>query len=184
MPDSGGLSDTLRNMADRPPSDKVDLGDEALEGHDLTEPLPAGHSEQVDLAVDDESGEMIGAVMHEGGEAGESGEFGGTYDLAAPPPTVSYTAAAAQTNRKRHDHSLKAMMVPVFFTVGALLLIPAIWSVLLLLGFDWVWARKSESATLMAVVMLSCWPISGILLFGAAYFYRQIRSQVDTPPQD
>jgi hypothetical protein len=180
MADSGDLSDTLRKMAENPPSDKVDLGDVDLEPDGTMEPLPPGAAEQMDLELDDESGEMIGAVMH---DAGVGGESGGAYDVATTPAPVSYTASSTRTAKKREDHSLKAMMVPVFFTVGALLLVPAIWSVLLLLGFD-VPLRKSESSTPMALVMLACWPISGVLLFGASFFYRQIRGQAAAAPQE
>ena len=94
-------------------------------------------------------------------EAYDSGEIDGSASVARPRRPVRTAASANQP--------LKAAAVPVLFTVGALLLVPAVWAVLLLGGAN-VWHAQRPDAQRMAVVMLACWPIA-LSLFGAGVFF-------------
>ncbi len=67
-----------------------------------------------------------------------------------------------------HDR-IKAIAVPVLGLVGLLLLIPAMWSLLLLADHE-VWHHDRQGARSMATVMLICWPIAAALV-GTAGFY-------------
>jgi len=59
-------------------------------------------------------------------------------------------------------------------TIGLLLLIPATWAVLLLVGVDVPRSHRADSRD-MAVAMLACWPISLALLASAVLFFSQVR---------
>jgi hypothetical protein len=166
MSDSTGLSDTLRHMAQNPPSDKVDLGDASP----APDESPSDHAEHGPLALNDDSGGAYGLAAHE--------EHSPHADGAAMP---SAPYIPTRPLRNGHDHGLKAMAIPIFTTVGGLLLVPAVWAVLVLAHVP-VWASESDSATLMALVMLACWPISGILLLGAFVFYKQTRPRPKSEP--
>ena len=75
--------------------------------------------------------------------------------------------------RKSSSHGLKATAAPLLATVGVLLLIPGIWSVLTLSGMD-IAGSKRDDAKAMATAMLVCWPIAICLLVTAAIFFTQI----------
>lgn len=84
--------------------------------------------------------------------------------------------ARAPSAPRKQGNSLKATAVPLFFTVGALLLIPGVWSVLTLAGYD-TFGSDRESAKTMALIMLACWPISIILLVTAVFLFKQVSAE-------
>jgi hypothetical protein len=90
---------------------------------------------------------------------------------------VAGSARRTGAARARKPNPVKAVAIPVLITVGLLLLIPGIWSVLLLAGVE-VWNSRAPGAQRMAVVMLiASWPMSICLLGGAALFFHQLRSE-------
>lgn len=118
-----------------------------------------------EIPVEDESGELVGV---EGGAEEQPAAFDFSPSPASPRPR---TAVKPQV---KPDQTLKAVAVPILGTVGVLLLWPAFWSLLLLLN---IIESHRESARTMAFVMLMCWPIAGVLLAGAVFFFRQIQRE-------
>jgi len=74
--------------------------------------------------------------------------------------------------RKSSSHDLKATAAPLLGTVGVLLLIPALWSVLLLVGVGVPGSAREDSRP-MAAIMLACWPIAICLIITAVIFFKQ-----------
>ena len=72
-----------------------------------------------------------------------------------------------------HDQ-IKAVAVVLLLSVAGLLLIPAVWATLLLVGIR-VWGSARPDAAKMAMGMLACWPIAVGLVSGAVLFYVQLR---------
>lgn len=71
-----------------------------------------------------------------------------------------------------HDQ-IKAVAVVLLLGVAGLLLIPAVWAALLLMGIK-VWGSARPDAAKMAMGMLACWPIAAGLVSGAVLFYLQL----------
>jgi len=75
--------------------------------------------------------------------------------------------------KKPKTHDLKATVAPLLATVGVLLLIPAIWSTLLLVGITVPGAGREDSRPMAAVMLLS-WPIAICLLAASSAFFVQV----------
>ena len=67
----------------------------------------------------------------------------------------------------------REVAAPVLLTVGLLLLIPAIWSTLLLGGVGVPGSMRSD-APKMAMVMMLCWPVAICLLAASVHFFIQM----------
>ncbi len=78
--------------------------------------------------------------------------------------------------RKSKSHDLKATAAPLLGTVGVLLLVPAFWAVMVLIGWSVPGAAREDSRT-MAAVMLVSWPIAICLLAAAGFFFMQLRRE-------
>lgn len=101
-----------------------------------------------------------------------------------------HTAARGQARRPpvrrtKGNDNIKSTFAPVLFTVGLLMMVPAIWAVLLLMGYDHFLGiplpgtnqddpTQMEQAELMAWVMMACWPIGLILLIAAIVMFVQV----------
>jgi hypothetical protein len=68
---------------------------------------------------------------------------------------------------------VKETMVPILFTVGMLLLFPAVWGTLVLMGME-IWRSEQPGARMMAALMQLCYPIGVILIAAAVIFFRQV----------
>lgn len=85
---------------------------------------------------------------------------------AAPPAAPDVRRPPARSPERDPFHVLA---VPVLLAVGALLLVPGVWAVAVLMGFD-VWRADEPGAAKMALVMLACLPL-GLMLFGGAWWF-------------
>jgi hypothetical protein len=125
----------------------------------------------IDGEVDDESGEVIGAAPGDVADAS-------TAAAASSPATTSARPRPGRKARSRHGskqtNPLKAIGAPILITVGLLMLIPGIWSVLYLMGSV---TSTKDNADLMAYVMLSCWPIAAILVASGIFFAVQVHRE-------
>lgn len=142
------LSDVLREMASGRASE------EAEQSH------PESPDEDDEQDTDDDPDAVPAAVPREQTKSAHVRRGAGSGRGGTRPPA-------------RPHSELKAFAVPVLFTVGTLLLIPAIWAVLYLLGAP-VWAHDRPDAGTMAAAMLVCWPIAGALLAGGFIYGRQL----------
>lgn len=88
---------------------------------------------------------------------------------SAPQRTPSRTPP----RRKSNSHDLKATAAPLLATVGGLLMVPALWSALLLIGVG-VPGSGRDDARPMAAVMLVSWPIAICLIAASVIFFRQV----------
>lgn len=70
--------------------------------------------------------------------------------------------------------SIKEIAVPLLFTVGVILLIPAVWGTLVLAGSI---ESKREGAKGMAAAMLVCYPVALCLIGGGILFLRQVMKE-------
>ena len=87
--------------------------------------------------------------------------------------TVSHSRTKPPLRRKSKTHDLKATVAPLLATVGVLLLIPAVWSTLLLVGIT-VPGADREGSQGMAAIMLLSWPIAICLLGASVAFFVQV----------
>lgn len=147
---STGLSDALSRMA---------RGD-----HNPTKPhgkaIPSGKRS----VTSDDTNPLV--------ELGESkGKMVGAQASIVPSPASRRPRPPVKRDA---NHGLKAAAVPILITVGVLLMIPGIWSLLILTG---VWESPREDAKTMAVAMLATWPIAASIFAGAGFFWWQIRSK-------
>jgi hypothetical protein len=96
--------------------------------------------------------------------------------------TVEFDFSAADTPPPRPrprtatkpKGSLKEVAVPLLFTIGVILLIPAIWGTLILTG---KLESTRASAKGMATAMLVCYPVSACLIAGGVLFLRQVMKE-------
>lgn len=129
-----------------------------LQSHEQAE----HHTEPGAGEVDDESG----------GEVAE---------VPAVDPMLAFQAAAATTaatfrplpRPQKKSQDLKAIVAPILMTVGVMLLVPALWSVLVLMGASVPMSGREDSNS-MAKMMLLCWPLAISLIVPAAMIFIQI----------
>ena len=159
--ETDGLSDILREMAEKPDStfktsyreaENTPVKNDPQQPHRDT--LDAGTAPPLATALPDKPPVM-------------------------PPRSASGTGRQQTPYATlRHGHrqhlGLKTMAMLVLSTVGMLLLIPAVWALLLLAGAE-VWNHDRTGAHKMALLMLICWPIAFALLCGAVYYFIQIK---------
>jgi len=86
------------------------------------------------------------------------------------------TRSKPPLRRKSNSNDLKATIAPLLVTVGVALLIPAIWSTLLLLGIDVPGAERKDARPMAAIMLLS-WPIAICLIAAAVAFFIQVVRQ-------
>lgn len=96
------------------------------------------------------------------------------------PTAARATTAKSLPRRKSKTHDLKATAAPLLATVGVLLLIPAVWSTLLLIGVG-VPGADRQDARPMATVMLLSWPIAICLIAASSFFFVQVIRQRKQP---
>ena len=72
--------------------------------------------------------------------------------------------------------NLKAVVAPILITVGLLVLAPAVWGLLVLMGVE-VFASGRDSANTMAKVMLICWPMGTALIVAGIVCLVQVQKQ-------
>ncbi len=92
-----------------------------------------------------------------------------TQPRVVPAPARSRPRPPA---RRDANHGLKTASVPVLITVGLLLLVPGVWSLLILTG---TWESPREDARTMAIAMLATWPIALSMFCGAWFFWHQTK---------
>ncbi len=101
--------------------------------------------------------------------------------------TATSTGRRAPTKypprRKSKGHDLKATAAPLLATVGILLLVPAIWSALLLIGVGVPGAEREDSRPMAAVMLLS-WPIAICLIAASTFFFIQVARQKKREAQE
>lgn len=89
--------------------------------------------------------------------------------VTAPAPSRPRTSVT-----RKPKTSMKEVAVPLLFTVGIILLIPAVWGTLVLAGSI---ESKRESAKGMAAAMLVCYPVALCLIGGGVLFLRQVMKE-------
>lgn len=77
---------------------------------------------------------------------------------------------------KKKSSEFKAIAAPILMTVGAMLLIPAFWAVLVLAGASVPMADREDAPT-MAKVMLLCWPLALSLIVPATFIFLQLAAE-------
>ena len=83
---------------------------------------------------------------------------------------VRARAVGADT-RRVHTHAYKKLMIPLLLVVGALLVLVAALSALML-----VWHRgQGSNDEALALVTLVSFPLAGVMAFGAWWFHRDVR---------
>lgn len=175
---SSGLSDVLHDMAQR---------DEARPEH-------ARHDDANDAfdgGEDDELVAELDEVEHDIAAAPSPADVPMT-DAAprqSPPPRdIAVPASSSQPaprrpapRPRRQDSGFKAVATPVMATIGLLLLLPAAWGTLILMGVE-VWNSDREGATTMAQAMLICWPLSLAMLALSVLLFLQVRAERNAAP--
>lgn len=102
------------------------------------------------------------------------------------PPRANRRTATPVRNPNRPvarsgSHNLKATAAPLLVTVGVLLLVPAFWSVFLLVGMK-VPGWDRGDARSMAMAMLICWPLALALIAAAVVLFLQLMRDRKRPP--
>ncbi len=96
---------------------------------------------------------------------------------ASDDPMAQAAAAAAAPRRtpvrpgakKKKSSDLSATAAPILLTVGLLLMVPAVWAVMILRGYENAWGADRPNAGMMAKLMLSAWPM-GLILIGSGIY--------------
>jgi len=139
--------------------------------HDLASgtPQPQQRSDApADLHEDE--GIIVGEIDDESGEIGGAAPYASNPVISTPGSSSPRRSSVRKT--KKND-GLKAVFAPVLLTTGILLLIPAVWSVLLLSGMQ-VWQSERDDARSMAMAMLISWPIALLLLVAGGWMLLQV----------
>ncbi len=168
-----GLSDALRQMADSEeevPGDASSSPDAEAAPRDLPED---GDEEIVVAEVEDESGEVVARIQEPASMAGATASAGGSAQRPMARVQMPVGAPRARITPKPQGDGLKAFAAPIVLVVGVLLLVPGIWSLLVLTG---AMQSEQEGATGMAMMMLVSWPVSFCLLVAGAVMFVQVRA--------
>ncbi len=83
-------------------------------------------------------------------------------------------ATSHYDSHKTGRFNIKILAPPLLALVGLMLLVPASWSVLLLVGVPVPGADRVD-APRMALAMLACWPLAVCLVASAGWFFVQER---------
>lgn len=136
------------------------------------DPAQPAHQTGQPIEGDDHHGEFV---------AGEVDDESGTEVAQAP---INFPPAQSQPNqpyrplprKTKKNSELKGVAAPILMTVGAMLLIPAFWAVLVLTGAPVPMADREDAST-MAKVMLLCWPLALTLIIPAIFMFIQISAE-------
>ena len=101
-------------------------------------------------------------------------------EMPAPRRSSKTAAVASRGGRSvrpaKPAASMQAVFAPILITFGLLTLAPAIWAVLVLMGYK-VPLHDGQGVTNMAKLMLVCWPVSLGLLAGGIVGVVQVAKQ-------
>ncbi len=118
--------------------------------------------------------EALATVADGDGEVEESAEMEQFAAVTAAP------VAAGKAKRRQgrlsaatSGDAMKATMAPILLTVGLIVMIPAVWGTLLLMGVSMPLSERSNANT-MATFMLLCWPIAIALIVTAIILFMQV----------
>ena len=92
-----------------------------------------------------------------------------------PPQPAATPSRRRPVRRTWSAPNLHEVAAPVLLTVGVLLLVPAVWAVLVLLGAS-VWRSDWPGADRMSLIMLMCWPIAAGLIAGACWCWPRAKT--------
>ena len=99
------------------------------------------------------------------------------FDFNTAPHTASeeimHQRVVTRKMRKQSSTDMKAFFTPIIITLGALLLAPAFWAVMILAGRIEV-VEGDESTRTVAMIMLASWPISLFLIVSGVIFAIQV----------
>ena len=195
------LADALNRLGDDDP-EQTDAGrdgdfvigeDPAEEDATIDDDPPQADEEIVEVEAeavveddDDEADDAEAVVVAEDavveveGTAAEV-ESSGPAETGNAEALAARSAAVRRSSRARAGRAstsatndLKKVAVPMLITVGLLLMIPGLWALLVLGGVE-IFGSAKQGARGMAMVMLLCWPIALLLIFGAFYFIVELR---------
>jgi len=153
---SSGLANALDALADA--QDAAPAAPAKRPTRSKPKPQPQPQSADVITGeIDDESGEVGGSAPYAAGASSHKQRPRG--------------GSSPRRKRKKSNDGLKQIAAPVLMTTGLLLLIPAVWSVLILSG---ALVSEREGARNMALAMLVAWPMALILLAGGGFFVWQV----------
>ncbi len=157
-------------------------------------PAQAASDQQAHRPVDDlialqqedaaASADMLAELAQEAGtEGGEEQPVAVFEPEAAEAPTSFASSAAIPQSATRRSKparvppkpqaNLKAVFAPVLLTFGILMLLPAVWAVMILMGAE-TWMHDGQGVDTMAKIMLICWPVGLGLLAGAFVSFVQL----------
>lgn len=146
----GGLSDALRDLADGVQELPIEQDDH--EYHATPEPATKRSSTSSSAA-----------------SSRRTAQRPATTATRRPANSTRSSGSAHASNMK-----LKLMAVPALVGVGLLLLLPGIWSILIILDRE-VIGYNSDGAKTMAYAMLSSWPLALFMFAGAGFFFWQVQ---------
>ena len=119
-------------------------------------------------------------ALEQGGET--HAERDGERESASAASVPRRAARRAGRGGATQTGGVKAFAAPILMTVGALLLVPAIWSVRYLSGVEGVSHAQREGARPMALLMLICWPMALALMAASVVcFVKVARDKKDSP---
>lgn len=145
----GGLSDALRDLADGVQELPIEQDDHEYHA----EPEPATQRST--------SRQASSTARRPAARAASS--------TTRRPAGASRSSSSTASNIK-----LKLMAVPALVGVGLLLLLPGIWSILIILDRE-VIGYDSDGAKTMAYAMLASWPLALFMFAGAGFFFWQVQ---------
>ena len=101
---------------------------------------------------------------------------------ASPKRRTSGSSATASSKRRptaskvanTQNLKLKQLSIPVLLVTGVILVLPGIWSILILMDHEIIWHERG-GAKAMATAMLASWPLALFMFGGAAFFYWQVQ---------
>lgn len=114
-------------------------------------------------------------------------DFGFDDEAFNPAPQTQAPTRRAGVNGKRAKRAkprkavklsesgkkMRKMASPVLLALAIGLIVPGVWSVLVLAGFDVALSDKDASRP-MAMMMLVCWPLAGFMAFAAGWMIRDL----------
>ncbi len=195
------LADALNRLGDDAPEpteagrdDDFVIGEDPEEQDATIDDAPAETDEQIVeveaeavVEEDDDGGDADEAVVVDEDAVVEAGAAVAEVESSASVHTDNAEALAARSAATRRSsraragrastsatNDLKKVAVPMLITVGVLLMIPGLWALLVLGGVE-IFGSTKQGARGMAMVMLLCWPIALLLIFGAFYFIVELR---------
>lgn len=152
----GGLSDALRDLADGVQELPIEQDDH--EYHEVPDQAQRRTSSS------------SAAPARSSSTARRSAQRSGSSSSTRRATGTSRPGGSAHASNIK----LKLMAVPALIGVGFLLMLPGIWSILILLDRE-VIGYDSSGAKNMAYAMLAAWPLSLFMFAGAGFFFWQVQ---------